>query len=119
VKAARLLALWAIAAVPAFGALGGCDGGRVHPFGAYPYDPVHDCLGAAQAVDVLDGPDPGPCAKVLCWVAPSGDVYVTDTACDGPPDFQQQVAGPCALALADYKSSGHGRCPAAPADAGQ
>jgi hypothetical protein len=84
-------------------ALGACDDRPVHIFGAERYDPVRDCLEAPAAVDVLDGPDPGPCAELRCWQSPSGEVYVTSTACGSPPDFADRSSDPpgslCAEAL--------------------
>lgn len=100
----------------------GCDSGQgVYPFSAFPYDPVGHCLGSAVVVDVLSGPDPGPCAQVRCWERVSGEVFVTDAACVAPADFADHSAdadGPCKEALAAYESAGHGRCPTPVGDAG-
>ena len=99
----------------------GCDAGLAHPFGAYPYDPDGDCLGASGVVDVLDGPAPPPCDVVRCFQAPSGSVFVTDQACDAPLDFHDRTEdpdGPCVKALGAYAAEGHGRCPRASHDGG-
>ncbi len=98
----------------------GCDGGLVHAFGGYAYDPDADCLKASGVIDVISGPDPGLCKKVRCWVSRDGFAYVTDTACDAPLDFVEETeatSGVCVKALAAYARDGHGRCPAPP-DAG-
>jgi len=104
-------------------ALAGCDGRLGHVFGAFAFevDGGADggaCLAGAAAVDVVDGPAPAmPCKDVRCWVAPDGAVYVTDMACDGPADFQDQTqdtSGPCVAALAAYAADGGARCPAPP-----
>lgn len=81
----------------------GCDAGVVHAFGAFPYDATLGCLRSAEAVDVIDGPDPGSCAEVHCWVKPSGEIFVSDAACDAPLDFTESASGPCKLALEAYK----------------
>ena len=82
---------------------GACDSGLVHTFGAYPYNVARNCLENAGAVDVIDGPDPGACPGARCWVTSSGNVYVSDQACDAPIDYTQSTAGPCALALEAFK----------------
>jgi hypothetical protein len=55
-------------------------------------------------------------------MAPDGTAYVTDRACDGPPDFRDGTAdtsGACAAALAAYGADGgQVRCPVVPEDAG-
>ena len=54
---------------------------------------------------MVAGPDPGMCPRVRCWVSPGDLVYITDEACDAPPDYQDETtadAGPCVNALADY-----------------
>jgi hypothetical protein len=100
----------------------------VHQFGGYAFDPDGGvdgggCLEAAGVVDVLEGPDPTkPCADVRCWVGPDGTAYITNMACDGPPDFQDEThatSGPCVKALGAYEADG-GKvsCPAPPPDAG-
>jgi len=91
----------------------GCTTTHVHIFVAYRYDAAADCLESRAGVDVIDGPDPGMCAAVRCWLSLGGDVYVTDTACDGPIDYKDQtsdMSGACVKALAAYARDGHGRC---------
>jgi hypothetical protein len=93
-----------------------CDAGVGHVFGGYPYDEKHDCLGATEAVDVIEGPEPASCSAVRCWRAPSGVTYVTDRACDAPPDYidgTHDTTGPCVKALEAYGRTNpkHGRCP--------
>jgi hypothetical protein len=102
VKLRLLAAALALAVASAFA--GGCDGGLVHSFIAYPYNATVGCLEAAAAVDVIDGPDPGSCPGVSCWVKPSGEIFVSDKACDAPLDFTKNASGPCALALEAYKN---------------
>lgn len=87
----------------------------MHVFGAHRYDQARDCLEAAAAVDVLEGEDPGACSEVRCWMSPEFEVYVTDTACEGPLDFRDGTGDPegtaCARALAAYDRPDHGLCP--------
>jgi hypothetical protein len=97
-----------------------CERTVVHIFGGYGYDDVNDCLDAAGAVDVIDGPDPGMCATLRCWIRPDGVAVVTDRACDAPSDYvdhTKDTSGVCVKALAAYGRPGHGMCPI-PADAG-
>lgn len=109
-------------------ATSGCGRQVAHVFGGYAYEPDGgadggDCLATSGAIDVIDGPAPAaPCKDVRCWLAPDGTVYVTDMACDAPPDYQDQThatSGPCVKALAAYGADG-GRvhCPAPPPDGG-
>ncbi len=99
---AAALALVTAAVASAFA--GGCDGGLVHSFVAYPYDATLGCLEGSAAVDVIDGPDPGSCPEVQCWVKPSGEIFVSDKACDAPLDFTKNASGPCKQALEAYKN---------------
>jgi hypothetical protein len=104
------------AALAALGLLlyAGCEARVVHQFGGYAYDQGMACLFASGAIDVIDGADPGMCPMLRCWKAPDGSVYVTDEACDAPPDFQDDTndtSGPCVKALAIYASPDHGLCP--------
>jgi hypothetical protein len=102
------------AALAALVAAAGCQGRLAHPFGGYAYDPVQDCLYASGVIDVVAGADPGMCPMLRCWQAPDGSIYVTDEACDAPPDYQDlthATSGPCVKALAAYASPGHGLCP--------
>lgn len=98
-----------------------CSDAKSHIFTAFPYDPDHDCLGSAVVVDVLQGSDPGPCNVVKCWVSPRAQAFVTDRACDAPPDFVDRTNDPplgvCAKALAAYAKPGHAACKS-PVDAG-
>jgi hypothetical protein len=92
-----------------------------HVWGAYAYDSTDDCLAVNGEVDVLPGPDPGTCSTVRCWQSHDGNAFVTDTACDAPPDFTDHSSDPqgslCARALAAYQRAGHAACPEM--DAGQ
>jgi hypothetical protein len=93
----------------------GCQRFVEHPFGGYAYDPVNDCLETSGVIDVVAGPDPGQCPMLRCWQSPCGTIYVTDEACDAPPDYQDlthATAGLCVKALAAYGRMGHGMCPA-------
>jgi hypothetical protein len=97
----------ALAAVAALG-LAGCEDREVHVFSAQRYDPDRSCLEDPVAIDVLEGPDPGPCDDVRCWNAPSGDALITTAACNAPPDYEDGTADPagsrCAAALAALES---------------
>jgi hypothetical protein len=91
----------------------GCTTTHVHIFVAYHYDETADCLESPAGADVIDGPDPGTCAAVRCWVSPGDDVYVTDDACDAPLGYVEQtsdMSGVCVKALAAYARDGHARC---------
>lgn len=87
----------------AIGAGVSCDAGVVHTFFALPYDVTLGCLRPSEAQDVIDGPDPGKCAEVHCWVNPSGEILVSDQACDAPLDLVERTTGPCKLALDAHK----------------
>lgn len=80
-----------------------CEKPSSHFFSGYPYDPVKDCIGSAAVIDILDGPDK-TCTEVRCWVSPEGSIWITDQACEGPPDFQDHTStgGPCEPALDAY-----------------
>ena len=84
-------------------ALAACEDRPVHAFIAARYDPDGACLEPPAAVDVVAGADPGSCPVTRCWETPSGEVFVSTTACDAPPDFVDKtddVAGsPCGKAL--------------------
>lgn len=98
-----------------------CQARAAHLLEAYAYEPAQDCLDAPGLVDVVDGPPPAtPCPILRCWLGPAGIAFVTDQACDAPPDYQDQTrtgSGPCVKALAAYGKSGHQLCPG-PTDAG-
>jgi hypothetical protein len=117
VRPGGILALAAVATA-ALAAAAACSDRIDHAFGGYAYDPAKDCLYTSGAVDVIAGPDPGMCPGVHCWVSPASLVYVTDEACDAPPDYQDETsadAGPCVNALADYYGDGGpSLCPASP-----
>jgi hypothetical protein len=74
--------------------LAACGDRTVHAFIASRYDPDRACLEAPAAVDVVAGADPGSCPVTRCWETPSGEVFVSTTACDAPPDFIDKTAGP-------------------------
>jgi hypothetical protein len=102
----RVLSSWPLVGTRALAvalAITGCEDRSVHLFGAERYDPEGHCLEAPATVDVLSGPDPGPCNDLRCWQSPSGEVYVTSAACDAPPDFADRTSDPagslCAEAL--------------------
>ena len=99
----------AFVALPAGLSLGACEDRPVHAFVAARFDPEAACLEEPGAVDVVAGADPGPCAVARCWVTPSGEVFVSTTACDAPPDVIDRTGdpagSPCAEAL-DALSSG-------------
>ena len=101
--AAALLALPLASAVLVGGA---CSASLVHTWGAFPYDAEHDCFGDALILDVLDGPDPGSCPVVHCWVNPTGEIFVTDKACDAPIDLTESTSGTCSAALKTFKLPG-------------
>jgi hypothetical protein len=100
-----------------FVALPACERNVFHVFGGYSYDADAGCLYKSGAIDVIDGPDPGKCKKVKCWIGPAGQVVVTDTACDAPLDYTDgtaEDAGACPAALEAYEGEDHSRCPAPP-----
>src|SRR5262245_55243042 len=81
----RFRVLFGLAAIVgvAMIAASACTTRVAHTFGAYRFekgvDPAHDCLQGSAAVDVIDGPDPGVCSAVRCWVSPGKEVYITST----------------------------------------
>jgi hypothetical protein len=86
-----------------------CQGRLAHVFGGYGYNATADCLYPTGAIDVIAGADPGTCPMLHCWLAPDGSIYVTDEACDAPPDYvdeTQSTSGPCVKALAAYHGDG-------------
>jgi hypothetical protein len=93
-----------------------CESRPIHVFGGYAFDPTHDCLDPACAVDVVAGADPGPCPTIRCWLSSGGIAYVTTTACDAPPDYVDETHNPsstlCVKALAEYTDAGPTICPA-------
>lgn len=105
---------WAAPALFALFASVGCEDRLAHPFGAYRYQPERDCFEGAATVDVIDGPDPGRCAALRCWISPAGETYVTTTACDGPSNYEEHTrdpaGSPCARALTAFARDGHGLC---------
>lgn len=87
---------------------------EVHPFYAARYDAQAGCLDAVTIQDVLEGPDPGRCNQVICWLNHRGEAYVSLTMCDGPPDWARvdapESGSPCAQALEALKEHGTGQC---------
>lgn len=112
--AARHVARAVALALALAGAIGACSSRVFHTFGARRYVAEQDCLEKGLAIDVIDGPDPGVCEKVRCWLASSGDVYVTTTACDAPVDFVDATGAPagspCGRALAAYARAPEATC---------
>ena len=101
----RLRFAASLALIAAGAVLGGaCNASLVHTFGAFPYDAKDDCLEIGQTLDVIEGPDPGACSKLRCWVNPAGEAFVTDKACDAPIDLAESTTGPCEPALEAYKN---------------
>jgi hypothetical protein len=86
----------------------------VHPFYASRYDAASGCLQAGTVYDILDGPEPGRCTVPTCWVNQRGEIYVSSTMCDGPPDWQRTTApepgSDCARALELLAKTGPGTC---------
>jgi hypothetical protein len=89
--------------------VGACGSGHVHVFGAFPYDALRDCLDVGQTLDVIDGPDPGSCSVLRCWLDPAGAAFVTDKSCDAPLNLTESTTGACIPALVAYKN--HLMCP--------
>src|SRR6185437_4126377 len=83
---ARALLLASVLAAAAALA-GACVGEVSHVFGGYAYDSQQNCLQPSGGIDVVAGADPGQCPMLRCWEAPDGSIYVTDEACDAPPDY--------------------------------
>jgi hypothetical protein len=114
-RLARALGGVVVAGVVATLALPGCTDQLVHGFGAYEYDVSRHCLFDAAVVDVIDGPDPGECDDLRCWVSSDGEVYVTTTACDAPKNVVDHTKDPegtdCYSALALFNKKGHSICP--------
>jgi hypothetical protein len=109
-----LLLPTSLVALAALAATTHCQGRLAHLFGGYAYNATLDCLEASGAVDVIAGADPGLCPMLRCWAAPDGTIYVTDEACDAPPDYvdhTQDGFPPCVKALALYDKLGHELCP--------
>jgi hypothetical protein len=92
-----------------------CSDDSVHVFGANRYDPTRDCLEPGAAIDVIDGPDPGACDALRCWISPADEVYVTTTACDAPPGYVEHSTDRaktlCGKAILAYLRDDHGACP--------
>ncbi len=91
-----------------------CVGRLDHVFGGYTYEASLDCLEASGAIDVVAGADPGTCPMLHCWAAPGGTIYVTDEACDAPPDYVDHTHDgfpACVKALALYAMPQHKLCP--------
>jgi hypothetical protein len=105
----RLAALPLVSAL----ALAGCEDRELHVFAAHRFNPEAGCLEGARAVDVIDGPDPGPCDAARCWQSPGEEIYVTTTACDAPPDYRDGTndgeGSLCAAALLALVNGA--RCP--------
>lgn len=110
------------AAALACAAAVGCESGpNAHPFYAASYDAATGCLGAVLFVDVLEGPSPGDCKQVVCWLDTRGHAYVSETMCDGPPDWTRveapKAGSLCEAALVAWQQYGAGQCaPEAGAD---
>jgi hypothetical protein len=98
-----------------------CVGELSHAFGGYAYDSQQMCLEASGAIDVVAGADPGQCPMLRCWEAPDGTIYVTDEACDAPPDYVDHTHDgfpACVKALALYAEPEHDQCVVPEAGAG-
>ena len=105
----RLCAAAASLSLLVAASVGACGGGHVHVFGAFPYDAEHACLEVGQTLDVIDGPDPGSCSVLRCWLDPAGAAFVTDKSCDAPLNLTESTGGACIPALVAYKN--HMMCP--------
>ncbi len=81
-------------------AIGACAARIVHTFGAERWDPARNCLEKGSAVDVVEGKDPGSCAATRCWESRDGEIWVTTTACDAPPDYREGTGDPAGSACA-------------------
>ncbi len=104
----------AIAAVSAIAT--GCDSGpTAHVFYASQYDPVSQCMGPMVYADVLSGPSPGDCEQLICWLDTRGKAYISQTMCDGPPDWTRvdkpQAGSLCDAAMRAFLQFGAGGCP--------
>ena len=98
-----------------------CVGKLSHVFGGYAYDTQEGCLEPSGGVDVVAGADPGQCPMLKCWGAPDGSIYVTDEACDAPPDYIDHTKDgfpACVKALALYAEPEHHECVVPEAGAG-
>jgi hypothetical protein len=101
-RVAIALLVLPLASAVVFG--GACKASLVHTWGAFRYDAEHDCFDDAEILDVIDGPDPGSCPVVHCWVNSASEIFVTDKACDAPLDLKESTAGDCASALNSFKT---------------
>ncbi len=106
----RLLAIAVVAVMAA-----GCDSGpEAHVFYASKYDPASECMGPMVYADVLSGPSPGDCQQLVCWLDVKGNAYVSQTMCDGPPDWTRvdkpAVGSLCEAALNAWQAYGAGGC---------
>jgi len=112
-RARALLLPAALLAAAAVAAAASCTGELSHIFGGYAYDSQQGCLEPSGGVDVVAGADPGQCPMLRCWAAPDGTIYVTDEACDAPPDYVDHTHDgfkPCVKALALYAEPQHALC---------
>ena len=117
---ARALLLASVLAAAAALA-GACVGEVSHVFGGYAYDSQQNCLQPSGGIDVVAGADPGQCPMLRCWEAPDGSIYVTDEACDAPPDYIDHTNDnfpACVKALALYAEPEHNECVVPEAGAG-
>lgn len=83
---------------------GACGNSHVHVFGAFPYNADRQCLEVGQTLDVIDGPDPGSCSALRCWLDPAGAAFVSDKSCDAPLNLTESTTGACVPALEAYKN---------------
>jgi hypothetical protein len=115
------MSFWRLAclAVPAAIVVAGCSSSNdIHSFWAAHYSSSNDCLETMSVTDVLNGPDPGRCAKIVCWLNPhTNDAFISETMCDGPPGWRSYDSigsgTLCDLALAARARSNSGACSAA------
>jgi hypothetical protein len=90
-----------------------CTDRLAHGWAAWQYDIQHDCLLTPAVVDVLSGPEKGTCQQVRCWESPGHEIYITNTACDAPPDYTNETnekSGACHAALEIFGRASHGQC---------
>lgn len=108
----------AAAVVVVLVAAAACTDMTVHPFSAYALGGSGECIEPAGVIDVIDGPDPGECDVLRCWVDPEGQVFITTTACDAPHGFVDHTKDPagsdCYRALALFDKPGHSQCADSP-----
>jgi len=88
-----------------------CDAGGAYLYTGNLYDPQNDCLGKLEALDVLEGTDPGATCGAKCIAAKNADdggaeVFIS-TMC-GPAPYKADVSGSSPLCAPALSAQGRG-----------